>query len=156
MSETKTTPNSHFSCFVYCILMCLLGLGFGISIGLPRAPASFATHTATPTLIFVRGHQWVVVENKESTKFLTDNNLAGYTDCAQNAIFLTQKETAADERDTLLHELLHAGTCEDGKSNNLYWNSTTSEDHEGIYKISDYFSDLFYENPELAKYLAGQ
>jgi hypothetical protein len=71
-------------------------------------------------------------------------------------IIVRNSLTYGNQRDTVLHELLHAGTCsEDGQVHNLYYNSSSEEAHEGIYKIADYMTSLLHDNPEFARYLAG-
>jgi len=110
-----------------------------------------------PHILFIRGHRWVVI--LDETNYMDNHHIFGETNCKDEEILVKSGLTVANQRDTLFHEILHAGTCtesKDGDVNNLYWNSSTPEKHEGIYRLSQYLTELFYENPELVKYLAGQ
>jgi hypothetical protein len=105
--------------------------------------------------IFVRGNRWSL-EIEGPNDLQKYNNTYGTTDCSTKTIYLEDGLGYLVQRDALLHELLHAGTCDkSGKTHNKFWNSTTEADHEGIYKISDYLSTLLHDNPELSHFLAG-
>lgn len=132
-------------------LLVALCIGFGYWLHCP-----VVENASIPSSVFIRGHQWGIIENQPTDIFLDKADVYAFTDCTQQAIFVREGMSNANERDTLLHELLHAGTCDDGKPDNLYWNSTSQESHEGIYKISNYLSELLYENPDLVKYLVGK
>jgi hypothetical protein len=97
-------------------------------------------------------------QDKFSDEILNFHHALGETYC-QDATILVKKDLPyAEERDTVMHELLHAGTCtesKDGKIDNLYYNSSSQDSHEGIYRIAQYITELEYENPELTHYLAG-
>lgn len=110
-----------------------------------------------PTTIYIRGHEWSIVTGSPiNDQILESLHFYGLTDCKRRDIFLSDDQPISDERNSLLHELLHAGTCRDGDVHNLYWNSSSPEAHEGIYRLADYLTDLLHENPELTKYMAGQ
>lgn len=128
----------------------------GVCLGYGLGEKHLHVTSSIPSVIFVRGHRWDVVENADTDKVLDKAGLYAVTDCTQQAIFIQEGLSSGNERDTLLHELLHAGTCEDGSIHNLYWNSTDEKDHQGIYKISNYLSELLYENPDLVKYLVSR
>lgn len=126
-----------------------------------------------PDVIFVRGHRWNTAEGltvisvskgKQETvdEYLDDlgkgEKFYGITDCPDNLILIHSNLSRANERDDLMHELLHAGTCDGatGRIDNFYYNSTNEEQHEGIYRISQYITELFHENPELVKYFISE
>lgn len=126
-----------------------------------------------PDIIFVRGHRWNVAQGltvisgpdgkPETVDAVLDElgekeKFYGITDCPENVILIHSDLSRANERDDLMHELLHAGTCDGatGKIDNFYYNSTDQQQHEGIYKISQYITELFHENPELVKYFISE
>lgn len=82
--------------------------------------------------------------------------LYGYTYCESRTILLTP---AHDYREHLMHELSHAMVCTDAGggfiSKNAYFNQTTDDEHEGIYRFARMWAELFRRNPQVARYLAG-
>lgn len=108
---------------------------------------------ASGLFIFIRGTKWTVLFGTED-EMLDLMGFYGQTDCTKKKIYVRGSLDYVNQNDVILHELLHAGTCDEaGKSHNLYYNSTTETDHEGIYKISDFFTILFHDNKDLAKHL---
>lgn len=109
--------------------------------------------TAMPTVIDVNGIEWHV----QFMRF-KDPGLQGLTRCEKRVIEL--KEDGVRSREALLHELLHAQVCHyvekdhDFEPDNLYYNSTDNEKHEGIYNIAAVVSQLLARNPELAQWEA--
>lgn len=135
--------------------------GWAIFAPLPSAskgPTIVAkTIPAIPYSIYIRGHAWnIITQDKSNDKIMSVAGVDGLTDCKRHDIFLSDYQSSSSMRNSFIHELLHAGTCADGDVHNLYWNSSSEDAHEGIYRLADYLSDLFHENPQLTKYLAGE
>lgn len=82
--------------------------------------------------------------------------LYGYTYCESRTILLTP---ASDYREHLMHELSHAMVCMDAGggfvSKNAYFNQSSDEEHEGIYRFARMWAELFRRNPQVARYMAG-
>lgn len=127
-----------------------------LAIGCDNPPPVAIQTTPMPNHVYVRGHEWNIVRDPYDDAILDMRSEAGETDCKRQDIFIRSHMIEPEQRNALLHELFHAGTCEDGDVYNLYWNSTSEATHEGIYRIADYLSDLLHENPDLTKYLAGE
>jgi len=96
--------------------------------------AAFAEFKKMPTTVDVNGVNWSV----EVTENLPPS-YNGYTTCQTRHIEISSK--ARSPHTVLMHELMHAMVCQDSAHNftvnNLYYNSKTNEDHEGIYKTSE-------------------
>jgi hypothetical protein len=107
-------------------------------------------------VVYVRGTRWAVFVGSEDA-LLDLLDMYGITDCKKQAIYIRGSLTLANQRDSVLHELLHAGTCDTaGDTHNMFYNSETAGGHEGIYKIAGFMSTLLHDNPELANYLIGE
>lgn len=97
--------------------------------------------------VFIRGSRWGIVVGKKD-EILDVLGMYALTDCPSKRIYVHSSLTIANQRDTILHELLHAGTCdEEGKLHNKFYNSDDEADHAGIYKIANYMSELLHEKP---------
>jgi hypothetical protein len=153
---------------VVCILLFLVSAG---AILYPHKPPTVIIKTATkeysnevieeptiPNQLQIRGERWGVFQiNKKSPK---DGRMAE-TDCDNHEIniYLPSFRTKDQIRQSLFHELLHAGAC--GKEpeglDSIYWNSYSDApaEHNGIDRLSSYLEDLFRSNPDLEKYLFG-
>jgi hypothetical protein len=103
--------------------------------------------------IDIRGNKWILKVGTED-EMLDILGMYGITDCATKRVYVHGSLDIVNQRSTITHELLHAGTCDEaGHVHNKFFNSESETDHEGIYKIADYFTTLLHDNPELAKYL---
>jgi len=83
------------------------------------------------------------------------HGLRGITHC--NTKTIEVKALDDNPQETLMHELSHAMVCLDASKdfdvNNMYYNSLTNDEHEGIYKYAEMWGSLLQRNPELAAYL---
>lgn len=121
---------------------------------IPVLPVAYPDNSNT--VVFIRGERWGVWFGAKD-EFLNFANVYGLTDCKPKHIFIENGLNYENQRDTFFHELLHAGACgPDGNLKNKYYNSETENGHEGIYKISQFTTELLHTNPELARYFAGQ
>lgn len=103
--------------------------------------------------IYIRGSRWVLLIGRED-EMLDLMGMYGETNCSTKKVYIHGSLDLSNQRDTVIHELLHAGTCdESGHVHNKFYNSENEADHEGIYKIADYFTTLLHDNPDLGKYL---
>lgn len=103
-----------------------------------------------PNVIYVQGVRWYISKGEQDQE-LDLISAYGVTDCKRHIILIHSGMTLTGERDTLLHEILHAGVCVGESPDNHYW---LSEDgHATIAKVSQFLVPLFIANPELAKYI---
>lgn len=104
--------------------------------------------------IFIRGDRWSIAVGIFDD-VLDNGGFIGYTECEDKTIYVHGSLTYMNQRDTVLHEILHAGTCDtEGNPHNKFFNSDTEAGHEGIYKIAHYMTEVLHDNPELATYLS--
>lgn len=120
----------------------------------PTTPVRVYRDNSAETL-FVRGERWYIVIGQKDEVF-DMINVIGYTVCGGHTIYIHNGLNYENQRDTIFHELLHAGACGSADVWNKFYNSETETGHEGIYKISQFTTELLHTNPELARYLAGQ
>ena len=124
---------------------------FAFSVGLGAATIRF--QRTMPSVVIVKGKTFTLNYTKTPGGD-TNGQFAGYTRCIDHAIDIDPTQHTYDQRDILIHELLHAETCAvDGSVDNYYYNTANPETHTGIYHISDAVLDLLSNNPELVKYL---
>lgn len=110
----------------------------------------------TGTALFIRGTRWSLLVGTKDEELDRESSY-GQTDCPNYTIFIRGDLNYENQRDTIFHEALHAGTCDTkGYLHNTYYNSPNALTHEGIYKISQFTTELLSSNPELARYLAGR
>jgi len=133
----------------------------GVVFLLIRAESvSYPPHKTIPNktdiTVNLRGVRWGIGIGFRDD-ILDTLQLYALTNCSKHLIYLRGDLNYENQRDAIIHELLHAGTCDnDGNSHNMFYNSTNEVDHEGIYKIATFLTSLLDGNPELALYLAGQ
>lgn len=117
----------------------------------PLAPQPYENGYAQ--FIHIRGSEWTIKIGTEDD-LLDLLGMYGITDCATKKVYIHGSLDIANQRVSISHELLHAGTCDEtGHVHNKFFNSESETDHEGIYKISEYFTSLLHDNPDLAKFL---
>ena len=146
---------------IYIFTSLLLVSALFISINrqptIVSASTSVATHKTSlismPEQIDVNGITWRIKETDLTSMLGTKLN--GYTDCSIREIYISS--TAINKHTALMHEITHAAVCTDAAFdftvNNLYFNSKTNVDHEGIYKFTEFWAAMLQRNTELAKYL---
>lgn len=134
---------------VFAFSFIVLG-AVGHNLLFPPAPA---TVYSMPEHLDVNGTNWNI--EQVSVVGAASQNLEGYTECATRHIVILR--SSEDKHTALMHELSHAMVCTDAGGgfgvNNLYYNSTTSADHEGIYRFTALWAELLHRNPDLAFYL---
>jgi hypothetical protein len=120
----------------------------------PPAPIGHTTPVVPqmPTQIDVNGVQWRI------QIVPTLGSLVGNTDCGRRVIYISA--LSIDKHTVVMHELSHAVVCMGADmrfiSNNLWFNSTNMEEHEGIYHFAELWSELLERNPALAAYLGSK
>jgi hypothetical protein len=139
----------------------LKAIAVGIIVGLltvvwmlwPSPVQATAKPAAMPAQLDLGGVSWrvdVVETPGNSLGFLA------YTRCEVRRIEV--KTDVADKREAVMHEILHAYTCQDSKTDfdveNFYYNSKTENGHEGYDRIAAVVADALQRNPSLAAYLA--
>lgn len=120
-------------------------------------PAPIVHTVPMPSHIDVNGTQWRV-QIVDDIVDPSGNRYSGFTHCDTRVIDVVG--SAEDKRLILWHELSHAAVCMGADmnflANNLYYNSTNSAAHEGIYHFSTIWDELFRRNPDLAAYLGSK
>lgn len=85
-----------------------------------------------------------------------EDGIVGHTSCSARTIVIARNGLGIRRQTILMHELSHAAVCgDDFHPNNMYYNSTTNEDHEGIYKFAEIWSEMLRRNPALARYMGA-
>jgi hypothetical protein len=107
-----------------------------------------------PTQLDLGGVLWHV----DVTTYPGDSSATlSYTRCDVKHIEV--KAGISDAREDLFHEILHAYTCQDSKTdfdvNNAYYNSKNDGIHRGYDRVGFVVTDALQRNPSLAAYLAG-
>jgi hypothetical protein len=94
-----------------------------------------------PDHLTISGVQWKI----EKTDW-DPRGVAGLTNYRLHTIYISRRQSLAEEQDTLLHELLH---CVMGHA----FSEEKIPGHEVISSLTPKLLQLFKENPELVKYL---
>lgn len=114
-----------------------------------------------PSEIIIYGKIWQIatvldikIPEVQKQQISRDEVVAGMTYCAKNMIEIVSDENISVERQTVLHEILHAAACTLGKDAK-YYNSTdgTPHGHEGFNNITMVILEVIWSNPQLEKYL---
>ena len=116
-------------------------------------------HTELPPKTFyINGDEWQLTAMRrlpEDAPHERGSTLLAETYCENRVILYDPDQNALELRNTIWHELFHAGACHEGDSDPEHWNS--EEPHkkgDGYYRIGEYLSTLMRNNPELAHWLA--
>lgn len=108
-----------------------------------------------PTIVSINGKQWYIwnVDDLGQGFFdhLKDRKAVAATDCENFQIIYSYTLGHRDLRNTLWHEIFHAGACPHDAS---YWNSKSDKDeeHEGIQHLADFIENFTRANPEFTKW----
>lgn len=105
---------------------------------------------AVPHTLTINGEPWRVLEKD---RIHGTTYLLGVTDCPIRLIELRKNQNDAEKADTLLHEVLHALTCDATGVHNDKWNND-EDSHEGIYWAAPRLLEFIQDNPEVVGYLA--
>jgi hypothetical protein len=97
--------------------------------------------TGLPGHLIISGVEWKI----EKTDW-DPRGVAGLTNYRSHVIYISRRQSLADEQDTLMHELLH---CVMGHA----FSEEKIRGHEVISSLTPKLLQLFKENPELVKYL---
>lgn len=104
-----------------------------------------------PKIVYVDGVRWQI-ETGWHDEEMEAIEAFGLTQCDIHVIHLHSNLTEAQERDTLLHELMHSHVCDgNGKLDNDAWSRLGG--HASIAKFSQFFPALLRANPELAQFM---
>jgi hypothetical protein len=104
-----------------------------------------------PKIVYVDGVRWQI-ETGWHDEEMEAVEAFGLTQCDIHVIHLHSNLTETQQRDTLLHELMHAHVCDaTGKIDNDAW--IRSGGHGTIAKFAQFFPALMRTNPELARFM---
>ena len=151
MKPESTSFSEYLNIASGVIIVMLVFVVIGMMICWPR-PVE-AKSAALPTQLDLGGVAWkvdLVPYPGNSQGFIA------YTACEVRRIQIRNDDQ--DHRETLIHEILHAYTCQDSKTGfdveNFYYNSKTENGHEGYDRIGMVVADAMLRNPSLAAYLS--
>jgi hypothetical protein len=96
--------------------------------------------TSLPDQLTISGVQWRI----EKTDW-DPRGVAGLTNYSSHTIYISRRQSLAEEQDTLMHELLH---CVMGHA----FSDEKIRGHEVISSLTPKLLQLFKENPQLVKY----
>lgn len=111
-----------------------------------------------PTVLYISGAKWdVIIGDEDWDRQLELDGFDGESICVRHIISIHSDLPVARERDAILHEILHAGSCQEPEDKQaLYYNSPNMKHHEqGFGRISVVLTTTLHDNPELTLYLAG-
>lgn len=112
-------------------------------------PLLLAAALTVPHTAVINGEQWSILEVKK----VQDNpTLLGWTDCRTHIIEILKSEPDAEKADTIIHETLHALTCEGGRVHNEKYDSS-DEGHKGIYFAGKHLAEFLHDNPEIVRFI---
>jgi len=123
---------------------------YSLKISPPLGPEPIPS----PFALNIRGERWTIWSGAvvpDFEKELKDRGAMGMTYCDKKIIVYDPQETQ-DLRNTLWHEIFHAGACDRGGS--VYWNSKSDEDneHPGIQNLADFMEDFSRTNPTFIRW----
>lgn len=110
---------------------------------------ALAISAPVPKTAVINGDVWQIIEVGRINNNFT---LSGYTDCKLKTIELLKSDSDEEKAETLIHEVLHAVTCENGEINNDKWNND-DEAHQGIYFGGRVLTAFIQDNPEVVRYV---
>jgi hypothetical protein len=101
-----------------------------------------------PYSLTINGQRWLLRDKEE----IVNDGADGMTDCAAHTIWYSF-EVDGDksvERETIWHEIFHAGNCEEVPSEGTYWQRVTFGDaqHQEVYKLGQFMPSFVHDNPE--------
>ena len=127
------------ACIVTMVIVMVSGMWFDLS--------RINAHAPLPSSLVINGQSWTVAPNA----FSDDPMLSGETDCDKHYIWYQPTNDFDDLKNTLWHEVFHAGACAQGGWK--YWNSeSNSGQHSGIYHIADFLTQFQKDNPEFIEW----
>lgn len=104
-----------------------------------------------PKIVYVDGVRWQIEQGWHDEE-MEAVEAFGLTQCDVHVIHLHSNLTKTQQRDTLLHELMHSHVCDgSGKLDNDYWSRNGG--HAAIAKFAQFFPALMRTNPELAEFM---
>lgn len=113
-----------------------------------------STQPSEPIQLLIHGERWnlFVGNNAERMGLLGE---LGETQCETHHILVAGGLDRIIQRETVIHEMLHAQTCDEkNEHHNDYFNSLGQDGpHPGIDKIATVIATFGNDNPELAPYL---
>lgn len=104
-----------------------------------------------PKIVYVDGIRWQIEQGWHDEE-MEAIEAFGLTQCDIHVIHLHSNLTETQQRDTLLHELMHSHVCDsNGKLENDAWSRDGG--HGAIAKFAQFFPALMRSNPELARFM---
>ena len=120
-----------------------------VSASTPQSFNLALNEDGVPMLLNINGEMWGVVRAKS----FEDSELAGVAFCQAKAIAYLPSDAMSVVRETLVHEVFHAGACTHG--GDTWWNSENpnSIHHEGVYRLGSFWTGFARANPEFMEWL---
>lgn len=154
----ETAPKAPRTKLIFFALGLCAGMVAGMFAISQNAQPVHAAAAIMPTALDVNGTNWAIEQVPIGQ--VPAEKADGATNCGMRHIWIAKGYNGSAERRLLMHELTHAMVCTGADNGfsaaNMYYNSTTNDDHEGIYKFTILWSELLQRNPGLALYLGNQ
>jgi len=105
-----------------------------------------------PVLLNINGETWAVVRVKSFNA--GDESSAAEMSCVAKTIVYLPDETPSRLRNSIIHEVFHAGACLHGGDS--WWNSVNPDKnkHDGIYHLADFWTGFARANPEFMEWIS--
>jgi hypothetical protein len=152
--------------FFVCLMLIQIGLtgwqtymrthrsvpGVVTAASAPQRYKNSTTEDGVPVMLNINGDSWYVVRAKDFTYDLI--NAESATVCNAHVIVYLPSQTPSLTRNSLVHEVFHAGACLHGGDE--WWNSVkpTRSEHPGIFHLADFWTGFARANPEFMEWLA--
>lgn len=108
-----------------------------------------------PTLIHINGEAWAI--KLVGHDALAKSTTLGTTMCGTREILILKDLSPYDKAETIVHEVQHAFTCENGLTHNSRFNNDDVQEHCdghcGIYFAGPKWHQFIRDNPELMKFI---
>lgn len=111
----------------------------------------FDTETSLPTSLLINGERWSVVKVAE---YEPGSTSTAETNCAARTITYIRAQKRGDLKESIMHEIFHAGACVHG--GDTWWNSINPDNHHhvGVYHLGQFMAEFAPANPEMMEWLA--
>lgn len=111
-----------------------------------------------PSFLLINGERWTVF-----TRDLNRDGAMAETDCYDRMILWdpnSMKGSSVNFRDSMMHEIFHAGDCIHG-NDDRWWNNqaktgVTLTDHVGIERSASFMVDFMRTNPDFVAWLTDR
>jgi hypothetical protein len=118
--------------------------------GAPQMQIVSLTEEGIPSQLNINGETWRVIRVRD----FKAADSAAQTSCQIKVIFYLPTEPPSLLRNSIIHEIFHAGACLHG--GDTWWNSINPdrEKHDGVYHLADFWTAFARSNPEFMEWIS--